>query len=104
MPLTRCDTRLEQYAGKAHRQREGTGMVGDARCIVGALYRLDEPWRGRFLVLVANLATGWRWAGREPERGELTGWLENSLSLQRYTVLLLRRWTGELRGRDRETG
>ena len=62
--------------------------------LIEALYALDEPWRERFLVLAANLATGWQWGEDEPDRAELAAWLEESLVLQRMILSLLRRWTG----------
>ncbi len=62
--------------------------------VVEALYALEEPWRSRFLHLVANKATGWRWDGRgEPTREELEEWLTD-LRLRRWTAALLRAWTG----------
>jgi hypothetical protein len=65
-----------------------------AETTVEALYALDEPWRGRFLHLVAALATGRWWDDRTPEPGELEGWLEESWILCRYVALLLEHWTG----------
>ena len=62
--------------------------------VADALLALDEPWRSRFLHLVANEATGWRWNGRgEPTREELERWLED-LKLRLRVVSLLRAWTG----------
>jgi hypothetical protein len=54
--------------------------------LIEALYALDEPWRERFLVLAANLVTGWQWGEDEPDWGELAVWLEESLVLQRLTT------------------
>jgi hypothetical protein len=62
--------------------------------LIEALYALDEPWRGRFLVLAANLATGWQWGEDEPGQAELAAWLEENLVLQRVILHLLRGWMG----------
>jgi len=67
--------------------------------VVDALLALDEPWRSRFLHLVANTATGWTWNGRgEPTREELEAWLKD-LGLRLEVTALLRAWTGRRVGR-----
>lgn len=66
-----------------------------ARETVDTLLTLEEPWRNRFLHLIANEAAGWQWNGRgEPTREELEGWLED-LGLRLWVTALLRTWTGE---------
>ena len=62
--------------------------------LIEVLYTLDEPWRERFLILAANLATGWRWGEDEPGQAELAAWLGENLILQRVILRLLRRWIG----------
>ncbi|RLC84419.1 MAG: hypothetical protein DRI79_12910, partial [Chloroflexi bacterium] len=63
--------------------------------VVETLYALDEPWRSRFLVLVAKMANGWQWDGRVPGRKNVEGWLQRP-GVRRATILLLRAW-GELK-------
>ena len=45
--------------------------------LANALFSLDEPWRSRFLRLVANQATGWAWNGRLPTQAEVEVWLDD---------------------------
>lgn len=60
------------------------------------LFALEEPWRERFLILVAQLATDWRWRKQAiPNRSEVTVWLENNSALQHTVSWLLRAWTGK---------
>ena len=66
-------------------QKDIEGLVDD-------LYSLSEPWRGRFLQLVAERATGGAWNGRRPTREELATWLGTDLGLYREVLLLLRAW------------
>jgi hypothetical protein len=42
-----------------------------------ALFSLDEPWRSRFLHLVANQATGWTWPEQVPTQAEVAAWLDD---------------------------
>lgn len=60
--------------------------------LVEALYSLREPWRGRFLALVANWATGGAWNGRQPRREEVAAWLRADLTLYREVRSLLYAW------------
>ncbi|MDY6876760.1 MAG: hypothetical protein SWK90_11245 [Chloroflexota bacterium] len=62
-----------------------------------ALFSLDEPWRGRFLDLVAKQATRWRWDGRQPGREEIAAWLGASPGLYQEVTLLLNAWQGPVR-------
>jgi len=59
------------------------------KALTEALFSLDEPWRGRFLDLVAKQATRWKWDGRQPEREEVTAWLGASPGLYQEMTLLL---------------
>ncbi len=52
------------------------------------LFSLDEPWRSRFLELVANEATGWEWEGQPPTREEVALWLSDGDLHQRVTRIL----------------
>lgn len=49
--------------------------------LVEDLFYLEEPWCGRFLELVANMATDWAWCGQRPTREEVTVWLGADLRL-----------------------
>jgi len=58
-----------------------------------AMFSLDEPWRGRFLDLVANLATGEMWdGGRRPGREEVTTWLGTDYGLYQEMMMLVDAW------------
>lgn len=63
-----------------------------AQSLTEALFSLEEPWQGRFLNLVANLATKWSWNGQRPTREEIAGWLNVDLDLCRGVKLLLDAW------------
>jgi len=63
-----------------------------AEPLAEALLSLDEPWRSRFLFLVANLATNWAWGGQRPTWEEVTAWLGGDLGLYQYIGLLLDVW------------
>ena len=65
---------------------------GLAESLTEDLFYLDEPWQGRFLELVANLATSWKWHEQRPTRDEIAAWLGDDLSLYQYVRLLLRAW------------
>jgi len=73
-------------------------MGGRNERVVAAIYGLDEPWRSQFVELVANLATGGKWNGREPRPEELEGWLRDRPCLRRNVESLLRMWSRDLRG------
>ncbi len=66
-------------------QKDVEGLVDD-------LLSLSEPWRSRFLRLVAERATGGAWNGDRPTRRELAAWLGTDLGLYREVSLLLRAW------------
>ena len=73
--------------------KEGwTAMGGKAKSLTDALFSLEEPWRGRFLDLVANLATSWAWDGQDPTRKEVASWLSGDLDLYREVKQLLDAW------------
>ena len=65
----------------------GPGQIGDA------ILALDEPWRGRFLKIVARWATGGTWDGRgEVTREDLVVWLRMDPRLRHHVALLLHTW------------
>ena len=59
--------------------------------MVEILLHLDEPWRTRFLRLVACTVVS-TWNSRDPTREELTRWLGEDIRLYRWTLQLLRAW------------
>lgn len=73
---------------------EGLAGTGRAESLAQALFALDEPWRGRFLGLVANLATRWAWDERQPTREEVIHWLRVYPTLYQQVGLMLTRWQG----------
>jgi hypothetical protein len=61
--------------------------------LVQMMLELDEPWRGRFVSLAANLATGGSWnGGRMPGRRTLVRWLAHDHDLRRRMTLMLTAW------------
>jgi hypothetical protein len=65
------------------------------------LFSLDEPWRGRFLHLVAARATMRPDDRQQPTPEEVTAWFEADPYLRRRVSLLLYLWQGSTR---RSTG
>jgi hypothetical protein len=65
-----------------------------AELLTAALFSLEEPWRGRFLSLVANLATRWKWQAQEPTPEEITAWLGMNPALYQQVKSLLYTWQG----------
>jgi hypothetical protein len=68
------------------------GMDVKTRSLTRTLFALDEPWRSRFLKLVANLATNWTWDGRAPTPEQMSTWLRTDLDLYREVRMLLDAW------------
>ena len=68
------------------------GIETKAQSLAQALFSLDEPWKSRFLKLVANLATNWTWDGRAPTCEEMSVWLCTDLDLYREVRMLLDAW------------
>jgi hypothetical protein len=64
-----------------------------AKSLTESLFSLEEPWRSRFLSLVANQATGWKWNDQPPTQREVANWLENN-ALQQKVTRLLAGWQG----------
>jgi len=60
--------------------------------LTNALFALDEPWRERFLNLVADMATSGVWNGQPPRRDDVVGWLSTDVVLFRQTERLLAAW------------
>jgi hypothetical protein len=59
-----------------------------------ALFSLAEPWRARFLNLVADSATNWQWNGLPPTRDQVKDWLTGCPALFRQVRTLLDTWQG----------
>ena len=57
------------------------------------LFSLDEPWRSRFLHLIAEQATGWTWNGQLPTQAEVATWL-GDWELYKRVKLQLNVWQG----------
>jgi hypothetical protein len=62
--------------------------------LANALFSLDEPWRSRFLHLVANQATGWTWPEQMPTQAEVAAWL-NDWELYKRVKSQLNVWQGK---------
>lgn len=75
--------------------------MDECRDVVRRVYALDEPWRSRFLDLIAHEACP-SWNGRgEPSEKQMVTWLRD-YELRLWVMALLRAW-GALKD-DRETG
>ena len=61
------------------------------------LYALDEPWRSRFLTLIASIAAGHGHSGRIPDRRQVTTWLRQDVALQQQVRQMLKTWGGRPR-------
>ncbi|MFQ6100188.1 MAG: ImmA/IrrE family metallo-endopeptidase [Anaerolineae bacterium] len=62
-----------------------------------ALFSLKEPWRGRFLDLVANRATNGAGGRQLPTREEVTTWLSGNPGLYQDVRYMLDAWQGPKR-------
>ena len=72
---------------------EETSGSMQAEELAHTILDLDEPWRGRFLSLVASLATGGNWNGvEEPGQETLIRWLRMDLDLRRRMTLMVSAW------------
>ena len=67
-------------------------MTTEAEALAKDLFSLEEPWRSRFLDLVANMATRWKGNGHQPTREEIVAWLGGNPALYREIRVLLRAW------------
>lgn len=66
-------------------------MQGRAEVLAATLFSLEEPWRSRFLTLVANMSTEWTWSGQLPQRQEIVDWLSDR-SVYYATRSMLQSW------------
>jgi len=70
-------------------------MIMDS--LIEDLFSLDEPWRGRFLSLVATRATMRVEYRRQPTPEEVSAWFRANPFLRRRISLLLYAWQGTRR-------
>jgi len=63
-----------------------------AELLATALFSLEEPWRGRFLELVAKSALHCARGERQPTQEEVTAWLAARPALCQWVGLLLSKW------------
>jgi len=61
--------------------------------LVNDLYALEEPWRTRFLELIAKLATGQQWDHQTPSRNMTETWLLENRQLRNQIAQMLKTWT-----------
>ncbi len=65
-----------------------------AELLTADVFSLDEPWRSRFLDLIANMATHWRGSAQQPTREEVAAWLGANPALCQQVKLLVGAWRG----------
>lgn len=81
---------VEWFPVQKHRM---AGVREQMACsLARAIFALEEPWRARFLKLVANSATSWQWNGRQPTDKEVERWLTGCPALYRHVRALLNAW------------
>lgn len=66
-------------------------LTGRTESLTNTLFSLEEPWRSRFLYLIAHRATGEVVPEQPPTREDVTAWLDNG-SLRQVVTLLLQAW------------
>ena len=74
-----------------HRRDEALAEVQRAASVAEHVYALSEPWRGRFLDLIARSACDDR-AGDQPSEEQVLVWLCDE-ELNEQIRLMLRSWT-----------
>jgi len=77
-----------QEGAEASRERALVALLVDE------VEGLGEPWRSRFLVLIADRATGGRWDRGVPGRVYVSRWLLENRALRWVLEELLHSWTG----------
>ncbi len=68
--------------------KQRLAMTETAESVATVLFALEEPWRSRFLDLVADRAMAGTRGGRIPTFDEVTQWLSDRGLCQRVTQLL----------------
>ena len=84
VPIQTMTRRLSEVSH--HRRRTGLEALTEA------LFSLKEPWRGRFLDLVAKRATNKARDGQLPTRDEVTTWLSGNPGLYQDVRYMLNAW------------
>jgi hypothetical protein len=69
----------------------GSIEVSRAACVAERVYALDEPWRSRFLQLIASFAHVVQTDG-PPSRADVVNWLDDE-ELNEKIRLMLHTWT-----------
>lgn len=85
VPIQTMTRRLSEV--NHHRHRNGLGEA-----LAKALFSLNDPWRGRFLDLVANRATNKAWDSQLPTREDVTTWLSGNPGLYQDVRYMLNSW------------
>ncbi len=62
--------------------------------LADAIFALEEPWRGRFVELIARRVRGWEGLAHSPSRSEVARWLCEP-RLYNLIRLMLRTWNHE---------
>ncbi len=83
---------LSHILARCRSRQEGVTMHESIDSLVEDLFSLDEPWRGRFLILVADRATHGSWSQRLPQPWEVKAWLDEDTGLYRQVSLMLKIW------------
>lgn len=65
-----------------------------AQAITKVLFSLQEPWRERFLSVVARMAQGHNTVEAIPQREQVVQWLAQDSCLCQYVSCLVRSWLG----------
>jgi hypothetical protein len=74
-----------------------TRVIKDrAEVLAESLFSLQDPWRDRFLVFLAQRALGQAWDGQMPTEREVSGWLGRD-GLRKTVLLMLNRWPASAR-------
>jgi len=79
---------LEKIPCKEELVNHSSFVEERAHSLTNTLLSLDEPWKSRFLDLIANEATNWSWNGPSPSHEELVSWLTDCDTYRRTTTLL----------------
>jgi hypothetical protein len=85
---------LELHNGTTITNPAARRFVAEAATLVQALFALEEPWRQRFLRLIADMATNSSYGSQQPRRAEVSVWLASRPRLRRQVKQMLDVWQG----------
>ena len=68
-------------------------LVEQAESLTETVFSMEEPWRSRFLNVIATQATRRIWDERSPTQEEVVTWLSNT-TLYKTVEDLLNVWQG----------